>query len=163
MVTTTRRVLATLLMNPSLTLSSWSDGLKGSGKTMSLCHTLHFCYTQGWLVLHVPDGERTTRSHKGPGCYHCTQRDPHIYVYIFLPQLTSGWRTAKSYCPPPITPPALINHYKPPNGCATSETPTSTSFQRWGSFCSVPFLYASDNIYIVFHFRIRTWRLHCYN
>ncbi|XP_047455870.1 28S ribosomal protein S29, mitochondrial [Mugil cephalus] len=30
-------------------------GTKGSGKTMSLCHTVHFCYTQGWLVLHIPD------------------------------------------------------------------------------------------------------------
>ncbi|XP_061838887.1 small ribosomal subunit protein mS29 [Nerophis lumbriciformis] len=30
-------------------------GLKGGGKTMSLCHVVHFCYTQGWLVLHVPD------------------------------------------------------------------------------------------------------------
>ncbi|XP_041844753.1 28S ribosomal protein S29, mitochondrial [Melanotaenia boesemani] len=30
-------------------------GLKGTGKTMSLCHTVHFCYTQGWLVLHIPD------------------------------------------------------------------------------------------------------------
>ncbi|XP_060937176.1 28S ribosomal protein S29, mitochondrial [Limanda limanda] len=30
-------------------------GLRGSGKTMSLCHTVHFCHTQGWLVLHVPD------------------------------------------------------------------------------------------------------------
>ncbi|XP_029958493.1 small ribosomal subunit protein mS29 [Salarias fasciatus] len=30
-------------------------GLKGTGKTMSLCHTMHFCYTQGFLVLHVPD------------------------------------------------------------------------------------------------------------
>lgn len=30
-------------------------GLTGSGKTMSLCHTIHFCYTQGWLVLHIPD------------------------------------------------------------------------------------------------------------
>ncbi|XP_053743635.1 28S ribosomal protein S29, mitochondrial [Synchiropus splendidus] len=30
-------------------------GLKGSGKTMSLFHTVHYCYTQGWLVLHVPD------------------------------------------------------------------------------------------------------------
>ncbi|KAM9851830.1 small ribosomal subunit protein mS29 [Aulostomus maculatus] len=30
-------------------------GLKGSGKTISMCHTLHYCYTQGWLVLHIPD------------------------------------------------------------------------------------------------------------
>lgn len=34
-----------------------SDGLQGSGKTMSLCHTIHYCYTQGWLVLYIPDGE----------------------------------------------------------------------------------------------------------
>ncbi|KAI5106071.1 28S ribosomal protein S29, mitochondrial, partial [Silurus meridionalis] len=30
-------------------------GEKGCGKTMSLCHALHFCYTQGWLILHIPD------------------------------------------------------------------------------------------------------------
>ncbi|XP_041649497.1 28S ribosomal protein S29, mitochondrial [Cheilinus undulatus] len=30
-------------------------GPKGTGKTMSLCHTVHFCYTQGWVVLHIPD------------------------------------------------------------------------------------------------------------
>jgi len=33
------------------------DGDTGSGKTMSLCHALHYCYTQGWLILHIPDGE----------------------------------------------------------------------------------------------------------
>lgn len=33
-------------------------GEKGTGKTLSLCHSLHFCATQGWLTLHVPDGER---------------------------------------------------------------------------------------------------------
>lgn len=30
-------------------------GLRGSGKTISLYHTVHFCHTQGWLVLHIPD------------------------------------------------------------------------------------------------------------
>ncbi|XP_051574449.1 28S ribosomal protein S29, mitochondrial-like [Myxocyprinus asiaticus] len=30
-------------------------GLNGTGKTMSLCHTLHYCYTQGRLNLHIPD------------------------------------------------------------------------------------------------------------
>lgn len=39
------------------TLLNCSDGLKGAGKTMSLCHVVHFCYIQGWLVLHIPDGE----------------------------------------------------------------------------------------------------------
>lgn len=30
-------------------------GLNGSGKSLSLCHAVHYCYTQGWLVLHIPD------------------------------------------------------------------------------------------------------------
>ncbi|XP_062847805.1 28S ribosomal protein S29, mitochondrial [Trichomycterus rosablanca] len=30
-------------------------GETGCGKTMSLCHALHFCSTQGWLILHIPD------------------------------------------------------------------------------------------------------------
>ncbi|XP_060776507.1 28S ribosomal protein S29, mitochondrial [Neoarius graeffei] len=30
-------------------------GETGCGKTMSLCHALHFCSTQGWLLLHIPD------------------------------------------------------------------------------------------------------------
>ncbi|KAM8794277.1 small ribosomal subunit protein mS29 [Eudromia elegans] len=31
------------------------DGEKGTGKTMTLCHVVHYCARQGWLVLHVPD------------------------------------------------------------------------------------------------------------
>lgn len=50
-------------INLLLTLSSRSDGTKGSGKTMSLCHAVHFCYTKGWLVLHIPDGETNTIIH----------------------------------------------------------------------------------------------------
>ncbi|KAI4874823.1 hypothetical protein NFI96_023754, partial [Prochilodus magdalenae] len=30
-------------------------GETGCGKTLSLCHALHFCSTQGWIVLHIPD------------------------------------------------------------------------------------------------------------
>lgn len=30
-------------------------GETGCGKTISLCHAIHFCSTQGWLVLHIPD------------------------------------------------------------------------------------------------------------
>ncbi|XP_030640574.1 small ribosomal subunit protein mS29 [Chanos chanos] len=30
-------------------------GVTGSGKTLSLCHALHYCYTQGWLIFHIPD------------------------------------------------------------------------------------------------------------
>ncbi|XP_054662049.1 28S ribosomal protein S29, mitochondrial isoform X7 [Grus americana] len=31
------------------------DGEKGTGKTMTLCHVVHYCTRQGWLVLHIPD------------------------------------------------------------------------------------------------------------
>ncbi|NXB06288.1 RT29 protein, partial [Cnemophilus loriae] len=30
-------------------------GERGTGKTMTLCHVVHYCSRQGWLVLHVPD------------------------------------------------------------------------------------------------------------
>ncbi|KAG9345414.1 hypothetical protein JZ751_009961 [Albula glossodonta] len=36
-------------------LTASADGEVGSGKTMSLCHTLHYCSTQGWLIIHIPD------------------------------------------------------------------------------------------------------------
>lgn len=31
-------------------------GEKGTGKTLSLCHIIHFCAKQDWLILHIPDG-----------------------------------------------------------------------------------------------------------
>ncbi|XP_017663890.1 PREDICTED: 28S ribosomal protein S29, mitochondrial [Lepidothrix coronata] len=34
-------------------------GERGTGKTMTLCHVVHFCSRQGWLVLHIPDGENS--------------------------------------------------------------------------------------------------------
>ncbi|XP_027559120.1 28S ribosomal protein S29, mitochondrial [Neopelma chrysocephalum] len=30
-------------------------GERGTGKTMTLCHVVHYCSRQGWLVLHIPD------------------------------------------------------------------------------------------------------------
>ncbi|XP_054419151.1 small ribosomal subunit protein mS29 isoform X2 [Pteronotus mesoamericanus] len=30
-------------------------GEKGTGKTLSLCHIIHFCAKQNWLILHIPD------------------------------------------------------------------------------------------------------------
>lgn len=35
------------------------DGERGTGKTMTLCHVVHYCAKQGWLVLHIPDGKTT--------------------------------------------------------------------------------------------------------
>ncbi|KAM6106447.1 LOW QUALITY PROTEIN: small ribosomal subunit protein mS29 [Pterocles gutturalis] len=31
------------------------DGERGTGKTMTLCHVVHYCTRQGWLVVHIPD------------------------------------------------------------------------------------------------------------
>lgn len=39
-------------------------GTNGGGKTMCLNHTVHFCYTQGWLILHVPDAHRWVKNCK---------------------------------------------------------------------------------------------------
>ncbi|XP_029307921.1 small ribosomal subunit protein mS29 [Cottoperca gobio] len=52
-------------------------GLKGSGKTMSLCHTVHFCYSQGWLVLHVPDAHKWMKNCKElmPSSYNADRYD----------------------------------------------------------------------------------------
>ncbi|XP_064257612.1 small ribosomal subunit protein mS29 isoform X2 [Passer domesticus] len=30
-------------------------GERGTGKTMTLCHVVHYCWRQGWLVVHIPD------------------------------------------------------------------------------------------------------------
>lgn len=45
-----------LLVVFSLTASAL-DGEKGTGKTLSLCHVIHFCAKQDWLILHIPDGK----------------------------------------------------------------------------------------------------------
>lgn len=48
----------------SLTTSAL-DGEKGTGKTLSLCHIIHFCAKQDWLVLHIPDGKSFLSPHRG--------------------------------------------------------------------------------------------------
>ncbi|XP_064138763.1 small ribosomal subunit protein mS29 isoform X2 [Loxodonta africana] len=37
-------------------------GEKGTGKTLSLCHVVHFCAKQDWLILHVPDAHRWVKN-----------------------------------------------------------------------------------------------------
>ncbi|EMP28002.1 28S ribosomal protein S29 [Chelonia mydas] len=46
--------LETLYLRFSLTVYA-GDGEKGTGKTMTLCHAVHYCAKQDWLVLHIPD------------------------------------------------------------------------------------------------------------
>lgn len=61
-------------------------GLKGSGKTMSLCHTVHFCYTQGWLVLHVPDAHLWVKNCKEllPSSYNTARFDQPLQAAEWL-------------------------------------------------------------------------------
>ncbi|TNN72952.1 28S ribosomal protein S29, mitochondrial [Liparis tanakae] len=61
-------------------------GLKGSGKTMSLCHTLHFCHTQGWLVLHVPDAHLWVKNCKEllPSSFNTSRFDQPLQAVDWL-------------------------------------------------------------------------------
>lgn len=61
-------------------------GLQGSGKTMSLCHTVHFCYTQGWLVLHIPDAHLWVKNCKEllPSSYKSSRFDQPLQATAWL-------------------------------------------------------------------------------
>uniref|UniRef100_A0A3Q1FP58 Small ribosomal subunit protein mS29 n=1 Tax=Acanthochromis polyacanthus TaxID=80966 RepID=A0A3Q1FP58_9TELE len=61
-------------------------GLKGSGKTMSLCHAVHFCYTQGWLVLHIPDAHLWVKNCKEllPSSFNSARLDQPLQATTWL-------------------------------------------------------------------------------
>ncbi|XP_045902038.1 28S ribosomal protein S29, mitochondrial isoform X2 [Micropterus dolomieu] len=61
-------------------------GLKGSGKTMSLCHTIQFCYMQGWLVLHIPDAHLWVKNCKEllPSSYNTSRFDQPLQATEWL-------------------------------------------------------------------------------
>ncbi|XP_034030617.1 28S ribosomal protein S29, mitochondrial [Thalassophryne amazonica] len=61
-------------------------GVRGSGKTMSLCHTAHFCYTQGWLVLHIPDAHALVKNTKEllPSSYNAARLDQPLEATEWL-------------------------------------------------------------------------------
>ncbi|XP_059196160.1 28S ribosomal protein S29, mitochondrial [Centropristis striata] len=61
-------------------------GLTGTGKTMSLIHTVHFCYTQGWLVLHVPDAHLWVKNCKEllPSSYNTSRFDQPLQANEWL-------------------------------------------------------------------------------
>ncbi|XP_018420737.1 PREDICTED: LOW QUALITY PROTEIN: 28S ribosomal protein S29, mitochondrial [Nanorana parkeri] len=39
-------------------------GKPGTGKSLILCHVLHFCHTQGWLMVHLPDAHLLVKNCK---------------------------------------------------------------------------------------------------
>ncbi|XP_035923401.1 small ribosomal subunit protein mS29 isoform X4 [Halichoerus grypus] len=41
------------------------DGETGTGKTLSLCHVIHFCAKQDWLILHIPDAHLWVKNCRG--------------------------------------------------------------------------------------------------
>ncbi|XP_067093241.1 28S ribosomal protein S29, mitochondrial [Osmerus mordax] len=61
-------------------------GVKGSGKTMSLCHAVHYCASQGWLVLHIPDAHRWVKNCKEllPSTYNSSRFDQPIQASNWL-------------------------------------------------------------------------------
>ncbi|KAM3613646.1 uncharacterized protein V6R79_002878 [Siganus canaliculatus] len=61
-------------------------GPQGSGKTMSFCHTVHYCYTQGWLVLHVPDAHVWVKNCKEllPSSYKTSRFDQPLQATEWL-------------------------------------------------------------------------------
>ncbi|KAL4636165.1 28S ribosomal protein S29, mitochondrial isoform X1 [Arapaima gigas] len=60
-------------------------GVTGSGKTMALCHVVHYCSTQGWLVVHIPDAHLWVKN--------CKELLPSTYNPLRLDQpiLASQW------------------------------------------------------------------------
>ncbi|XP_056332181.1 28S ribosomal protein S29, mitochondrial [Danio aesculapii] len=61
-------------------------GETGSGKSLSLCHTLHYCYTQGWLILHVPDAHLWVKNCKEmlPSTYNPSRFDQPVQATQWL-------------------------------------------------------------------------------
>ncbi|XP_019286833.2 28S ribosomal protein S29, mitochondrial isoform X4 [Panthera pardus] len=61
-------------------------GEKGTGKTLSLCHVIHFCAKQDWLILHVPDAHLWVKSCRGllPSTYNKQRLDQPAEASIWL-------------------------------------------------------------------------------
>nr|XP_029512770.1 28S ribosomal protein S29, mitochondrial-like [Oncorhynchus nerka] len=82
-------------------------GVKGSGKTMSLCHTVHYCSTQGWLVLHIPDAHLWVKNCKEllPSSYHASRFDQPIQASNWL----RNFRTTNEHFLSKVAPPPQID------------------------------------------------------
>lgn len=39
-------------------------GKPGTGKSLILCHVLHYCHSQGWLIVHLPDAHLLVKNCK---------------------------------------------------------------------------------------------------
>ncbi|KAJ6656950.1 hypothetical protein lerEdw1_002951 [Lerista edwardsae] len=61
-------------------------GEKGVGKTMALCHVVHYCARQDWLILHVPDVHRWVKNSKEllPSSYNKERLDQPLEASAWL-------------------------------------------------------------------------------
>ncbi|XP_075764080.1 small ribosomal subunit protein mS29 [Pelodiscus sinensis] len=61
-------------------------GEKGTGKTMTLCHAVHYCAKQDWLVLHIPDAHLwvKNRTELLPSSYHKERFDQPLEASTWL-------------------------------------------------------------------------------
>ncbi|NWY94642.1 RT29 protein, partial [Loxia curvirostra] len=61
-------------------------GERGTGKTMTLCHVVHYCSRQGWLVLHVPDAHLWVKNCKElfQSSYNKARLDQPLQASVWL-------------------------------------------------------------------------------
>ncbi|XP_050840872.1 28S ribosomal protein S29, mitochondrial [Serinus canaria] len=61
-------------------------GERGTGKTLTLCHVVHYCSRQGWLVLHVPDAHLWVKNCKElfQSSYNKARLDQPLQASVWL-------------------------------------------------------------------------------
>ncbi|XP_063001933.1 small ribosomal subunit protein mS29 [Elgaria multicarinata webbii] len=61
-------------------------GEKGTGKTMTLCHAIHYCARQNWLILHIPDAHLWVKNCKEllPSSYNKERFDQPLEASTWL-------------------------------------------------------------------------------
>ncbi|XP_061461965.1 small ribosomal subunit protein mS29 [Rhineura floridana] len=66
-------------------------GEKATGKTMTLCHVIHYCSKQNWLILHIPDAHLWVKNCKEllPSSYHKDRLDQPLEASTWLKNFKS--------------------------------------------------------------------------
>uniref|UniRef100_A0A5F8HKS2 Small ribosomal subunit protein mS29 n=1 Tax=Monodelphis domestica TaxID=13616 RepID=A0A5F8HKS2_MONDO len=61
-------------------------GEKGTGKTLTLCHVVHFCAKQDWLIMHIPDAHRWMKNCRDllPSVYNKERYDQPLQASTWL-------------------------------------------------------------------------------
>ncbi|KAE8589169.1 hypothetical protein XENTR_v10022905 [Xenopus tropicalis] len=61
-------------------------GKRGTGKSLTLCHIVHYCHTQGWLLLQVPDAHVLVKNCKElmPSSFHSNRFDQPLEASNWL-------------------------------------------------------------------------------